>query len=82
VDAKYVNRREGECTEGPIPETLKKKLQPVGIITCELYFLNNPQRNPEIHFAQKELEKLETVNEKAIKGESLSHHAVYDTLPI
>jgi len=28
-------------------------------------------------FVQKELEKLDTVNEKAIKGESLSHQAVY-----
>jgi hypothetical protein len=70
------NVGEGECTEGAIPEALKKKLQPVGIITCEFYFLNNPQRNPEMHFAQRELEKLEMVNEKAIKGESLSHQAV------
>ncbi|KAF1937305.1 hypothetical protein EJ02DRAFT_458833, partial [Clathrospora elynae] len=71
-----------ECTFAPIPEDLKKKLQPVGIITCELYFLDNAQRNQQIRFARKELEKLETVNEKAIKGESLSHQAILgDTEP-
>ncbi|KAI4685193.1 hypothetical protein J4E81_009006 [Alternaria sp. BMP 2799] len=65
-----------EYSEGRIPEDLQSKLQPIGIITCEFYFLDNARRNPKMVFVQKELEKLDTVNEKAIKGESLSHQAV------
>jgi hypothetical protein len=67
----------GEYSEGTIPEDLRDKLQPIGIITCEFYFLNNTRRNQKVAFVHKELEKLGTVNEKAIKGESLSHQAVY-----
>ncbi|CAN9441353.1 unnamed protein product [Alternaria alternata] len=50
---------------------------------CELfnqeghfYFLNNARRSAKTNFVHKELEKLDTVNEKAIKGESLSHQAI------
>lgn len=66
----------GECSENPIPEDLQKKIRLVGIITCEFYFLNNARRSPRTNFVHKELEKLDTVNEKAIKGESLSHQAM------
>jgi hypothetical protein len=76
VAATHSNNLIAECTEGPVPKDLKEKLQPVGVITCEFYFLNNPQRHPEIHFAQKGLEKLGTVDEKAVKGESLSHQTL------
>ncbi|KAG9190577.1 hypothetical protein G6011_08665 [Alternaria panax] len=65
-----------ECSEEPISEDLQNKLQPIGIITCELYFLNNAKRNLNASFEHKELEKLDAINEKAIKGESLSHQAV------
>ncbi|OWY48808.1 hypothetical protein AALT_g8180 [Alternaria alternata] len=65
-----------ECSENPIPEDLQKKIQLVGIITCEFYFLNNARRSAKTKFVHKELEKLDTVNEKAIKGESLSHQAI------
>ncbi|RYN23470.1 hypothetical protein AA0112_g9379 [Alternaria arborescens] len=67
---------DGECSENPIPEDLQKKIRLVGIITCEFYFLNNARRSPRIEFVHQELEKLDTVNEKAIKGESLSHQAI------
>ncbi|KAI5379955.1 hypothetical protein J4E82_001502 [Alternaria postmessia] len=67
---------DGECSENLIPEDLKKKIQLVGIITCEFYFLNNARRSAKTKFVHKELEKLDTVNEKAIKGESLSHQAI------
>jgi len=70
-------RGAGEYSEGRIPEDMQSKLQPIGIITCEFYFLDNARRNPKMVFVQKELEKLDMVNEKAIKGESLSHQAVY-----
>ncbi|CAN9270990.1 unnamed protein product [Alternaria alternata] len=67
---------DGECSENPIPEDVKKKMRLVGIITCEFYFLNNARRSAKTNFVHKELEKLDTVNEKAIKGESLSHQAI------
>jgi hypothetical protein len=51
-------------------------LKHVDIITCGLYFLNNPQQNPHLHGAHKELEELPTVSEKAIKGDALSHQAM------
>ena len=66
----------GECSENPIPEDLQKKIRLVGIITCEFYFLNNARRSAKTKFVHRELEKLDTVNEKAIKGESLSHQAM------
>jgi hypothetical protein len=66
-----------ECSEGPIPEDLQNKLQPVGTITCEFYFLDNARRSPKTSFVHEELEKLDTVNEKAIKGDSLSHQVMY-----
>ncbi|CAG5182045.1 uncharacterized protein ALTATR162_LOCUS9964 [Alternaria atra] len=65
-----------ECSEGPIPEDLQNKLQPVGTITCEFYFLDNARRSPKTSFVHEELEKLDTVNEKAIKGDSLSHQVI------
>ncbi|RYN76430.1 hypothetical protein AA0117_g5479 [Alternaria alternata] len=65
-----------ECSENPIPEDLQKKIQLIGIITCEFYFLNNARRSAKTKCVHKELEKLDTVNEKAIKGESLSHQAI------
>jgi hypothetical protein len=67
----------GEWSEGPVSEDLLNKLQHIGIITCEFYFLENARHNPNTGFLHKELEKLDKVNEKAIKGESLSHQAVY-----
>ncbi|KAL1797329.1 hypothetical protein ACET3X_003935 [Alternaria dauci] len=71
-----------EYNEVPIAEDLQNKIRPIGIITCEFYFLNDVKRNPKTSFAHKELEKLHTVNEKAIKGESLSHQAILgDTEP-
>jgi len=66
----------GEAATETVPEALKKKLQPVGIITCEFYFLNNPRRNPHLHGAQKDIEELPSVSEKAIKGDALSHQTV------
>ncbi|KAF2833541.1 hypothetical protein CC86DRAFT_415385 [Ophiobolus disseminans] len=65
-----------EAAVEAIPEELKKKLQPVGIITCEFYFLNNPRRNTHLHGAQKDIEELHSVSEKAIKGDALSHQTV------
>ncbi|CAN9373262.1 unnamed protein product [Alternaria alternata] len=65
-----------ECSENPISDDLQKKMRLVGIITCEFYFLNNAKRSPRTNFVHQELEKLDTVNEKAIKGESLSHQAI------
>lgn len=66
----------GEFTPEAISEDLHHKLQPVGIITCEFYFLNNARRSSRTGFVHKELEKLGTVNEKDIKGDSLSHQAM------
>ncbi|CAN9282483.1 unnamed protein product [Alternaria alternata] len=68
--------RPWECSENPISDDLQKKMRLVGIITCEFYFLNNAKRSPRTNFVHQELEKLDTVNEKAIKGESLSHQAI------
>ncbi|KAF1830661.1 hypothetical protein BDW02DRAFT_601471 [Decorospora gaudefroyi] len=65
-----------ECNEEHVPDHLKKKLESVGIITCEFYFLENLRCSPRFRSLRKELERLETVNEKAIKGESLSHQAI------
>jgi hypothetical protein len=76
VATTHANQITAEYDGEPTPEDLKKKLEPVGIITCNFYFLDNAQRNPEIHFAQQELEKLDTVNEKLVKGDSLSHQAM------
>ncbi|KAH7084824.1 hypothetical protein BKA63DRAFT_573833 [Paraphoma chrysanthemicola] len=55
---------------------LKQKLQPVGIITCEFYFLDKPKRNKNLRGVRKDIEALPPVSEKAMKGDSLSHHAI------
>jgi hypothetical protein len=67
----------GEFSPEPTSEDLQNKLNPIGIITCEFYFLNNAQRSSRTGFVHKELEKLDTLNEKDIKGDLLSHQAVY-----
>jgi hypothetical protein len=59
-----------------VPQGLEATLKHIGIITCGFHFLNNPQHNPHLHSAHKELEKLPTVSEKAIKGDALSHQAM------
>lgn len=75
----YADQITGETTAEIIPEDLKEKLKPIGIITCEFYFLNNPRRNSHLHGAQKDIEALQTVSEKAIKGDALSHQTVLVT---
>lgn len=59
-----------------IPEDLKAKLKSVGVITCEFYFLNNPRPNPHLYGTQKDIEELDVISEKAIKGDALSHQTV------
>jgi len=48
----------------------------VGVITCEFYFLDQPQRNPNVQGAHKEMEELPPISEKAIKGDAISHQAM------
>jgi hypothetical protein len=45
------------------------------MITCEFYFLNDPQRNSHLHGAHKEMEELPPVSEKVMKGDAISHQA-------
>jgi hypothetical protein len=47
----------------------------VGVITCEFYFLDQPQRNRDLHGAHKEMKELPPISEKAIKGDAISHQA-------
>lgn len=65
-----------ECSDAPPSDDLKKRLEPIGIITCEFYFLENAQKNPERRCVDgKKLEVVDGVDEKAVKGEALSHQA-------
>lgn len=60
----------------PVSAELKQKLQSVGIITCEFYFLDNPTRNKNLRGMRKDIETLPPISEKAIKGDALSHQAM------
>lgn len=66
-----------EDTEENVSEEIKKKLEPMGTITCGFYFLEDAQRNQHLRVAHKEIEELGTVSEKATKGDALSHQAMY-----
>lgn len=72
----HADQPTGETGAETIPKDLKEKLKHVGIITCEFYFLNNPRRNTGVYGAQKDVEALKSVSEKAIKGDALSHQTV------
>ena len=56
---------------------MKEKLESVGIITCGFYFLENARLNRHPHIAPKAFDDFGTIDEKAVKGESLSHQARY-----
>ncbi|OAK95675.1 hypothetical protein IQ06DRAFT_329081 [Phaeosphaeriaceae sp. SRC1lsM3a] len=58
-----------------VSEELKARLKPVGIISCGFYFLNDPQRSEGHHNARQGIEELPSIDEKALKGDALSHQA-------
>ncbi|RAR02987.1 hypothetical protein DDE83_008388 [Stemphylium lycopersici] len=65
-----------KCSDAAPSDDLKRRLEPIGIITCEFYFLENAQKSPERRSIEgKKLEVLDGVDEKAVKGEALSHQA-------
>ncbi|KAH7389621.1 hypothetical protein DE146DRAFT_738910 [Phaeosphaeria sp. MPI-PUGE-AT-0046c] len=59
-----------------VSEELKAKLQSVGIITCGFYFLDSPQPSYRHHKARHGVEVSPPIDEKALKGDALSHQAI------
>ncbi|KAF2635880.1 hypothetical protein P280DRAFT_534484 [Massarina eburnea CBS 473.64] len=57
----------------PIPDAVKHKLEPVGKIQLKFHFLENAHKNPTIVHTSRSIRMLGQVNEKAIKGDALSH---------
>jgi hypothetical protein len=60
-----------------VPEDIKEALKDTGTISCSFYFLNDPKPNHKLRGARKSMEELPTVDEKAVKGDALSHQATY-----
>ena len=50
----------------------------VGTITLSFYFLENPRRNAGSQIPRKVVDLLDTVPEKAVKGEAISHQLRYE----
>lgn len=61
-----------------MPEHVKQRLEPVGTITLNFYFLENARQNTWLEVERKEIRELGTVSEKAVvKGAALSHAVRY-----
>jgi hypothetical protein len=64
-----------ENGEETTSEELKTKLEPIGAITCDFYFLENLRANRSLCGLREEMETLPSVSEKDVKGDALTHQA-------
>jgi hypothetical protein len=70
------NQKLGEGSLDSVPEKVKEALKDTSIISCSFYFLDNPKPNRRLRGARKAMNELPTVDEKAVKGDALSHQAM------
>ena len=59
-----------------VSEELKETLKSVGIISCGFYFLDSANRSKSTHKPRRGMETLPPIDEKALKGDALSHQAM------